>query len=308
MTTAVLQDLTPQQRLANIVAEVTDDGRRVVQFFMQVAEGKLDSEGFQPNHRMDAAKELVKIGLTEFEDYIAANPSPPKQRKSRRKIQDFSPEVEQAREELAQYARELTDDGRTVIRLYSEIMDGFRNDENFKPHHRIAAGRELLLRGFGPVSAWTHPEPTQADAQITDHRQNQTNPRRGSPLGNHGSDHASEPQTETHPSLSLTPTVSEYLSDAVEAYEQQGTLRQLLPQDILDVVDSDDPIECPCSIDEDEGREPYCPENEECPYYGLEFPKFSDEQRARIKEEALRGLQMRAEMLWGVPNPPEDDP
>ena len=177
-------NLTPQQRLANIVAEVTDDGRRVVQFFMQVAEGRLDSEGFQPNHRMDAAKELVKIGLTEFEDYIAANQSPPKRRKSRRKAQDISPEVEQAREELAQYARELTDDGRTVIRLYSEIMDGFRNDENFKPHHRIAAGRELLLRGFGPVSAWTQPERAPADSQITDHHQNQTNHSSDQPQDN----------------------------------------------------------------------------------------------------------------------------
>ena len=27
-------------------------------------------------------------------------------------------------------------------------MDGLRNDEGFKPHHRIAAGRELLRRGF----------------------------------------------------------------------------------------------------------------------------------------------------------------
>ena len=296
MTTAVLQDLTPQQRLANIVAEVTDDGRRVVRFFMQVAEGRLDSEGFQPNHRMDAAKELVKIGLTEFEDYIAANPSPPKRRKARRKAQDISPEVEQAREELARYARELTDDGKTVIRLYSEIMDGFRNDESFKPHHRIAAGRELLLRGFGPVSAW--PEPASTDSRITDHQPDQTN---------HGSGHASEPQTETHPTLILTPTVSEYISEAVEAYEEQSPLRQLLPKPILDIVDSDDPIECPCSIDEDEGREPYCPENEECPYYGLEFPKFSEEDKRRIKEQALRGLQMRAEMM-GFRHPSEPDP
>ena len=274
MTTALPQDLTPQQRLANIVAEVTDDGRRVVQFFMQVAEGRLDSEGFQPNHRMDAAKELVKIGLTEFEDYIATNPSPPIRRKPRRKAQDISPEVEQTREELAKYARELTDDGRTVIRLYSEIMDGFRNDENFKPHHRIAAGRELLLRGFGPVSTWTQPECAPTDSQITDNQPNQTN----------------------------------HSSDAVEAYEEHGTLRQLLPQPILDIVDGDNPIECPCLIDEDEGREPYCPENKECPCYGLEFPKFTEEQSAIIKEEALRGLQMRAEMLWGAPSPSEDDP
>ena len=27
-------------------------------------------------------------------------------------------------------------------------MDGLRNDEGFKPHHRIAAARELIKRGF----------------------------------------------------------------------------------------------------------------------------------------------------------------
>ena len=67
-------NLSPQERLARIVAEETGDGRRVVQFFMQVAEGRLDSDGFKPHHRMDAAKELVKIGLTEFEDYIKRKP------------------------------------------------------------------------------------------------------------------------------------------------------------------------------------------------------------------------------------------
>jgi hypothetical protein len=137
LTTAT-DNLSPQERLAQIVLEETDGGRKIVRLFRQVVEGELNHEGFQPNHRMDSAKELVKIGLTEFEDYIAANPSPPKRRKSRRKAQDISPEVELAREELAQYARELTQDGKTVIRLYSEIMDGFRNDEGFKPHHRIA--------------------------------------------------------------------------------------------------------------------------------------------------------------------------
>ena len=65
-------DLTPQQRLANIVADETDGGRRVVRFFVQVAEGELDHQDFKPNHRMDAAKELVKVGLTEFDDYIRA--------------------------------------------------------------------------------------------------------------------------------------------------------------------------------------------------------------------------------------------
>ena len=294
-------NLTPQQRLARIVAEVTDDGRRVVQFFMQVADGNLDHEGFQPNHRMDAAKELVKIGLTEFADY-APPPKPRVPRRNSASIEpgQLSPEIEQAREELARYARELTGGGKKVIRLYSEVMDGFRNDEGFKPHHRIAAGKELLLRGFGPVSSWTQPEPAQADPQITDHQSNQTN---------HSSDPAPQPQREAHPTLALAPTVSEYLSEAVEAYEEQSPIRQALPQNILDIVDGDDPLDdCPCAIAEAEDRDIPCPENEECPYYGIEFPKFSEEDQERIKEQARRGLRMRAEMLWGVPNPSGEDP
>ena len=296
MTTAVLQDLTPQERLAQIVLEETDGGRKIVRFFRQVVEGELNHEVFQPNHRMDSAKELVKIGLTQFQDYIDANASPPKRRKTRKPstdLNEISPEILQAREELAQYARELTQDGRSVIKMYSEVMDGLRNDQDFKPHHRIAAGKELLLRGFGPVSAW--PEPSLADSQITAHYENQTN---------HSSDHAPEPE----PVLPLTPTVSEYLSEAVEAYEEQSPLRQLLPQDILDIVDGDDPLdECPCAIAEAEGRDIPCPENDECPYYGIEFPEFSEEDMERIEEHALRGLRMRAELL-GYPNSSEDDP
>ena len=153
-------DLTPRERLARIVAEETGDGRRIVKFLVQVAEGELHSEGFQPCHRMDSAKELVKIGLTEFSDYIHANSTPRKPRAKRTSAPDadISPEIAQAREQLAEYARELTQDGRTVIKMYAEVMEGdVRNDEGFKPHHRIAAARELIKRGFDET--YTQPVP-----------------------------------------------------------------------------------------------------------------------------------------------------
>ena len=151
-------NLTPRERLARIVAEETGDGRRIVKFLVQVAEGELDSEGFQPCHRMDSAKELVKIGLTEFEDYIQANSTPrkPRARRTSAPDADISPEIAQAREELAEYARELTQDGRTVIKMYAEVMEGERNDEGFKPHHRIAAARELIKRGFDSDYSYAH--------------------------------------------------------------------------------------------------------------------------------------------------------
>ena len=158
-------DLTPRERLAKIVAEETGDGRRIVKFLVQVAEGELDSEGFQPCHRMDSARELVKIGLTEFEDYIQANSKPrkPRARRTSSPDSDISPEIAQAREQLAEYARELTQDGRTVIKMYAEVMEGERNDEGFKPHHRIAAARELIKRGFDET--YTQPAPEVRPAE-----------------------------------------------------------------------------------------------------------------------------------------------
>ena len=171
--------LTPQQRLANIVAEETDGGRTVVRFFVKVAEGELDREGFKPNHRMDAAKELVKVGLTEFDDYIRSGQTAATRRAPRLRRPAPDPEMEQARQELADYARELTDNGRTVIRLYADVMDGLRADEGFKPHHRIAAGRELLKRGFDyerahdqsadadPVTSETRHESATDDSELT---------------------------------------------------------------------------------------------------------------------------------------------
>ena len=153
-------NLTPRERLAKIVAEETGDGRRIVRFLVQVTEGELHSEGFKPCHRMDSARELVKIGLTEFSDYIHANstPSKPRARRTSRPGADLSPEIAEAREQLAEYARELTQDGRTVIRMYAEVMDGLRNDEGFKPHHRIAAARELIKRGFDETDTQPAPE------------------------------------------------------------------------------------------------------------------------------------------------------
>ena len=162
--------MTPREQLAKIVAEETDDGRRVVRFFVQAAEGQLHHEGFQACHRMDAAKELVKIGLTEFSDYIRANSAPPKPRArtAARPEAGLSPEIREAREQLAAYARELTQDGRTVIRMYAEIMDGVRNDEGFKPHHRIAAARELIKRGFDETHTRPAPESVAEDQELTD--------------------------------------------------------------------------------------------------------------------------------------------
>ena len=42
--------------------------------------------------------------------------------------------------------------------MYAEVMEGDREDEGFKPHHRIAAARELIKRGFDETYTCATPE------------------------------------------------------------------------------------------------------------------------------------------------------
>ena len=272
-------DLTPRQRLAKIVAEETDGGRRVVRFFTQVADGELDHEGFQPNHRMDAAKELVKMGLTQFADYIEANASPPKPRKPRREAadpDDISPEVRQAREELARYARELTDGGRNIVRFYSDVMDGVRHDEGFKPHHRIGAAQKLVKIGFPE----TEPAPVAQSQPVA------------------------EPSAPVmyHPPIEVRESTAD-------------VFREILSPDLIAAIESDDPIECPCMNDDE--CEDCVGKERGCPYADLEFPEFSEDDSRRIKESASLGLRRRAEAICEQTNgrvpcpahrPPDYDP
>ena len=58
--------------------------------------------------------------------------------------------------------REETDDGRDAVRFLVDVMQG--SLEGFKPHHRLAAARELLHRGFDDTEP-DDPDPEQDDEQ-----------------------------------------------------------------------------------------------------------------------------------------------
>ncbi len=265
--------LTPRERLARIVAEETDGGRRVVKFFVSVTEG--EQEEFKPHHRMDAAKELVKIGLEEFEDYIQANAPAPAKRARKAKSSaasdtEASPELQAARAELAQYARELTDGGRKTVRFYSDVMEGLRADEGFKPHHRIASAQKLITIGFGPeveLEAETAPAPVVEARNAASGRLDPDSP----------------PWTMYHP--------------PIEDQESTGDIfRELLSPELMESIESDEPIECPCMDDEEE--EVDCQGTEiECPRRDLKFPEFSEEDRIRMRESSRRGLRKRMEII-----------
>ena len=269
-------NLTPRERLARIVAEETNGGRRVVRFFVSVAEGQL--EEFMPHHRMDAAKELVKIGLEEFKDYIEANSSAPRRRarKAPRAADagaDASPELQAARSELAQYAREITDGGRKTVRFYSDVMDGLRADEGFKPHHRIAAAQKLITIGFGPdVESQSAMEP----APVVEAR-NAVSGRL-------------EPDS---------PPWTMYHSPLPEQEQTSDIFRELLSPELMDALESDDPIECPCMDDDldDDEYETCVGKEGGCPRADLEFPEFSEDDGRRIRESVRRGLDRRMEIV-----------
>ena len=66
-------ETTTEQRkpptLADIVREKTDDGRRIIDFFLDVMEARI--EGAELCHRIDAAKQLVKYGSKDAARFIA---------------------------------------------------------------------------------------------------------------------------------------------------------------------------------------------------------------------------------------------
>ena len=136
----------------------TDGGRTIVRFLVGAMEGRL--EGSKPSHRLHAARQLVNLGFTGAQVFIDENTQPSNRRKPptpRRK----TPVAISGK--LAQIVREETEDGRVAIRFLVDVMLGTL--QGFKPHHRLAAARELLRRGFDNAPGGDQARPTAARRQ-----------------------------------------------------------------------------------------------------------------------------------------------
>ncbi|MYC31288.1 MAG: hypothetical protein F4X65_14560 [Chloroflexi bacterium] len=152
------------QSLADIVREETDNGRLIVRFLVNLMQGDLASA--RPCHRLDAARQLFNLGFAPAQSFIAANPrSTPRSATAR-------PEPVEGRlhQNLAALVCEETDNGRVAVRFLVDVMQG--NLPDFKPHHRLAAAKELLRRGFDTPGA-------EDEAEAEDDE----NPRRHDPDG-----------------------------------------------------------------------------------------------------------------------------
>ena len=62
---------TEPRSLADIVREKTNDGKVIVDFYLDVVRGKLDDEGFEVCHRLEAAEQLQAVAPGLVSEYIA---------------------------------------------------------------------------------------------------------------------------------------------------------------------------------------------------------------------------------------------
>ena len=143
------RDLT--MTLSQIIKLRTNNGRTVADFLVDVMQDRYDD--FQMCHRLQAARLLTTYGNEDAQDFIDDNTSDSssntRKRKPRRPTRFDT--------ELARVIREDTDDGRSIARFLVNVMEG--EFKSFRPHHRMAAARELLDRGFGKSARKETPTP-----------------------------------------------------------------------------------------------------------------------------------------------------
>ena len=179
-STQTLEQTTERKppTLADIVREKTDDGRRIIDFFLDVMEDRID--GAELCHRMDAARQLEKHKSKAAAKFLAKyrgvscghsingrpNPADPCSAADRSLVavtldapatltQDFLTVLSGIDEFLmARLIRAQTADAGTIIDFLDDVMQD-RNG-GFKCHHRIAAAKELIVH----IVRDEQPEPT----------------------------------------------------------------------------------------------------------------------------------------------------
>ena len=145
--------------LAEIVREVTDNGRTIINFLHDVMLNRV--EDAKMCHRIAAARELAKLGSKEAEEFLKAVTQSGNGRAPARDS-GKSPR----NDELADIIKQETSGGRDVVRFLVDVMHG--NLDNFKPCHRVASAKELLRRGFDSSPGHTNDEYEDHDESFDD--------------------------------------------------------------------------------------------------------------------------------------------
>ena len=172
--------------LSQIIKLRTNSGRTIVDFLVDVMQDRF--KDFRICHRLQAARLLTTYGNEDAPDFIADSPpdTQPTRNKSRR------PRRTKFDTELARLIREDTDDGRSIARFLVNVMEG--ELMTFRPHHRMAAARELLDRGFGKTAS-TDPE-RERPARTTCRSGEGRNPETSPPADPAKDSHTSQPTNQ----------------------------------------------------------------------------------------------------------------
>ena len=184
----------PTKLQQNIIS-FTKDGEHVARFLTETMQGRHTDAKF--NHRLEAAKHLIKYGFTDTEckttsDRLSrAGGNPEGQGESTNTPSLSMGEGSDGGEEssssmsapvsyldiinyeIAHLIRHETAEGHTVVNFLVDIMTG--RDRPFtpkkfciKPADRMAAARELLRRGFGDIGSRRKQSDTTDEANAYD--------------------------------------------------------------------------------------------------------------------------------------------
>ena len=154
------------------VRRETDDGLKIVRFLVKAMEGDLPN--YEPHHGLEAAKILSNLGSDEAAEYVRSygqrrrgQASPKGERTSSKKLaSDYGQSdpylvLEPIISDIARFIRSETSSGKTIVRRLIQIMEA--QEDPYKPHHNLAAAKELLNRG------WAMPNAVECSWMCTHH-------------------------------------------------------------------------------------------------------------------------------------------
>ena len=151
------------QAFREIIREETGNGQTIARFLNDAVEGRLTD--FEPQHRLKAAEILVDCGSEEAAEFVRANKTPKRRRSTtvqRDPAQsesegDRDPITDPFKDKIARAIREETNNGLSIVRNLIQIME--THEHPYKPHHNLAAAKQLIERGFPLTDALIcHPD------------------------------------------------------------------------------------------------------------------------------------------------------
>ena len=247
--------------LSQIIKLRTDSGGDIVDFLVDVMQDQY--EDFRICHRLQAARLLTTYGNEDASNFIAEttpDSSPRRDRPNSKRQTKFDTE-------LARLIREDTGDGRSIARFLVNVMVG--EIRSFRPHHRMAAARELLNRGFGKPAhtdperghpaplrrsgegrnpetpppgdaqpAHTDPEPERPARTPIRHSRESGNPPGGSPLGHPGAGDPLTPHSSPLTPQRQAPPLTPHSSPLTPQREAPLLPPQQFEHTVLDLLEN----------------------------------------------------------------------